>query len=295
MKKTKLVSLFAAMTLLVSLTYSCAKEDQSSTPADQKQMNLKSAYVDCQSNCITPGSGIYYEKTGYSTGTIGANSKRIDYTVYNTETDFVVILKYTRTPVNSGSSSTIKVTVNGSDQSKTLINKTSATYTFPLASGWQACDLMNFSIIETIFNTDKPISISGTYNLIGICISGCTESFSYATSDNKNVVFTFVSPVSLTGAVVKLTCPHITGYTATDGKVYSVNNEKNPTVLTWKGDITACTPVTFSLSFAPDCGQNNAGFANVWTDFTVNEDSKKDITFPTGTTEWPIIKYSCPK
>ena len=87
-----------------------------------------------------------------------------------------------------------------------------------------------------------------------------------------------------------------------------VNNEKNQTVLTWTGDLTACEKVTFDLTFNPDCEQNG-NHANLWTDFKVNEVSKKDITVPLEyckqvetfegsgeyitVCEWPIIKYDC--
>jgi len=89
---------------------------------------------------------------------------------------------------------------------------------------------------------------------------------------------------------VKFTTPHITGYTAGDAKTYTIN-PSNPnvpgtqTVLTWTGDIEACTPITFTLSFSPDCIQNASGKLNLWTDFKVNGDSKK------GTLE--NIKYDC--
>lgn len=114
----------------------------------------------------------------------------------------------------------------------------------------------------------------------------CLESFTYSTTDNKTVVFTYTSPVDINGAVIKLTDPHITGYTANDGKSYTVNNPNNPTVLTWTGNITKCVPITFSITYTPDCSQNNAGFANVWTDFKVNDISKKNSATPN-------IKFNC--
>ncbi len=107
---------------------------------------------------------------------------------------------------------------------------------------------------------------------------GCIESFSYATTDNLSVVFTYVSEEDLTNAEVKFTCPHITGISGIDAASFTVNpgnGKGSPTVLTWVGDIEACTTYTWDITFTPDCDQNAAGFANIWTDFKVNEVSKK--------------------
>jgi len=82
----------------------------------------------------------------------------------------------------------------------------------------------------------------------------------------------------LEGAEVKFTCPHISSFIAIDGKEYAINpgNSKgSPTVLTWIGDIEACTEITFTLSFEADCDQNSSGKANLFTDFKVNGESKK--------------------
>lgn len=115
------------------------------------------------------------------------------------------------------------------------------------------------------------------------CVTICEENFSYVTTDNKNVVFTYISPVALTNAVVKFTCPQIGGYIANDGKIYTSNSgQSNGTdnVLTWTGDIPACGDgITFSFSFTPNCVYNEKSekwnTPNVWSDFKVNEVSKK--------------------
>lgn len=116
----------------------------------------------------------------------------------------------------------------------------------------------------------------------------CEESFSYETDDNLSVVFTYVSDVDISDAEIKLTCPHITDFQVT--QVVGINNVNNPTVLTFKGDIIACTPVTIEITFTPDCIYNENSekwnTPNIWTDFKVNEVSKKNV----GT---PNIVYSC--
>lgn len=167
-------------------------------------------------------------------------------------------------------------------------------------------------------------AVPGTYNLrfkagsggftagfsITVSECGCEESFSYETSDNLNVVFTYTSEENLEDAIVKFTCPHVLpeyGFFVNDGKFYTVNNNGNITVLTWTGDIAACQTISFDLTFNPDCTKQNKGNGgiNIWTDFTVNGESKKTVTPPaeadcktelidaveTAVCSWPIIKY----
>lgn len=120
---------------------------------------------------------------------------------------------------------------------------------------------------------------------------GCDESFSYVQNQDGSYTFTYQSEVDLDNAEFKFTSPHVAEITSEDGKIYTVNpgnGQGSPTVSTWVGDITACTPITFTLSFTPDCDQNQGGFANIWTDFKVNGDSKKNISEPTDT-----IKFEC--
>ncbi|MDI1323834.1 MAG: hypothetical protein PSV36_13880 [Algoriphagus sp.] len=125
------------------------------------------------------------------------------------------------------------------------------------------------------------------------CVVACTESFSYVENQDGSYTFTYKSEVDITGAEVKFTSPQVTEVTSGDIKTYAVNpgnGQGSPTVSTWVGDITACTPITFTLLFTPDCEQNEGGFANLWTDFKVNSISKKNISETN-----PIIKFDCPK
>jgi len=119
----------------------------------------------------------------------------------------------------------------------------------------------------------------------------CKESFSYESIDSDTYIFTYISKEDLTGAEFKFTSPHVKAITSEDDKNYSVNpgnGQGSPTVSTWIGDVIACTPITFTITFTPDCDQNEAGFANLWTDFKVNGDSKKGISEVN-----EIIKFEC--
>jgi hypothetical protein len=143
--------------------------------------------------------------------------------------------------------------------------------------------------------------------VVNVIPDGCEESFTYKTNDDLTVIFTYRSDVKIDGAEVKFTCPQITGYTSNDGKTYTVNNTGNQTVLSWIGSIEACTSITFNLTFNPDCIYNENSkkwnTPNIWTDFKVNEVSKKTVTPPlvgascetieeAEVCSWPIIKYT---
>jgi hypothetical protein len=162
---------------------------------------------------------------------------------------------------------------------------------FPI--GWEACDYIEvkFTVVNGVGFGGTPF-ITAKYYLRELCEISCEESFSYdLDEDGSSVVFTYISPVAIDPAQIKFTCPHITGFTATDGKEYTVNpgnGQGSPTVLTWNGAVAACTPITFAFSFDPDCDQNSAGFANLWTDCKVNGVSKKNTNTPT-------IRYDCPE
>jgi hypothetical protein len=170
------------------------------------------------------------------------------------------------------------------------------THAFSLPEGWIKCDPMIYEV--RLEGDGQPVWLGTdetpeavTYYLYEPCT--CDEAFSYIKENNNlSVTFTYVSEVDLTDAEVKITCPHITGFVPLDGKSYTVNNAGNVTVLTWISDITACEEITFEFNFTPDCEQNAAGFAILWTDFKVNGASKKQLTPPKGM-EWSNILYDC--
>lgn len=292
---------FTILALFVLLT-SCEKEtlDDSSRIKASKlsTASLKTLIAyddDCSSVCIEEGSETYYVQSGSQSETEGANTKVISYNAYNTETHFIVEVNFDQNQANSKANITIDIE-GDSEQFGDVVKGSTISHSIELTDGWQACDEINFSI-HTSFNqgngrgnSQNDIDfVNLSYSLIGICSSSCEESFSYG---NEDVIYTFTykSSEDLENAEVKFTCPHITGYEALDGKTYSVNpgnSHGSPTVLTWVGDIEACTEMTFTLSFDADCIQNNSGKVNIFTDFKVNEESKK------GSNE--NITFNCPQ
>lgn len=246
-------------------------------------------YTDCESVCIEKDGMTFYKKTGSDTRSSGPNSKLVSYEAYNTETQFVVNVTYTITSGTSGAEADITININNEAipfEATNVASGSTVTHFITLPEGWKSCDEISFSISQSGLST--PITFNETYDLIGICNDSCDESFSYEENIDGSYTFTYISAEDLDAAEIKFTCPHIVSFEALDDKTYTVNpgnSHGSPTVLTWNGDIEACTAITFTLDFEADCDQNSGGFANLFTDFKVNEVSKKGTN--------PSIKFDC--
>ncbi|WP_274474154.1 hypothetical protein [Mangrovimonas aestuarii] len=305
MKTFYQVNCFLACFILAStVLYSCQNEDiqnentLNSTESDSSLSTVNALnaivstnsiledYIDCSSVCIEEDSETYFAMTGSDTGSAGPNSKSVSYEAYNTETQLIINVTYTITSGNSNAQADITITIDGDEAViEDVPSGSTVSHMIDLPSDWEACDEIPFTIYQE--GLSNPISFNETYALIGMC-GGCDESFDYEEQEDGSYLFTYTSAESLEGAEVKLTCPHIVDFEALDGKVYSFNpgnGQGSPTVLTWTGDIDACTEISFAISFTADCDQNNSGFANVFTDFKVNGVSKKG--------ELSNIKFDC--
>lgn len=257
------------------------------------------AATDCENFCIDPENPEYsVQSSQISNNSGGPNpqTRVFSYAVYNTLSGFQLDWSYAATN-NAGRK--LKITVSGagfaSPKSYTSAQLNggpgTGSNTFAFDATWAACGVV--TVVAEILDGNNVLLATNTtqYSLIGECKVDCKESFSYVKNQDGSYTFTYLSEEDLNNAEVKFTSPHVSEITSEDGKIYTVNpgnGQGSPTVSTWVGDITACTPITFTLSFTPDCDQNQAGFANLWTDFKVNGESKKDISEPTD-----IIKFQC--
>lgn len=255
--------------------------------------------TNCSSACIEEGSKIYYLKSDSKSDESGqsGNTKTISYNAYNTETQFIVEVNFAQNQASSKANITIDIG-GDSEQFSNVEDGEMVSHAIELSEGWQGCAPINFSVHASFNqgqgkgNNQNDINFDNvSYSLISVCSSSCDESFSYEyNQEDGSYTFHYVSSEDLENAEVKFTCPHITGFEAMDGKEYHVNpgnSHGSPTVLTWTGNIEACTEITFTLSFDADCGQTHSGKANLFTDFKVNGVSKK------GDNE--NITFDCPK
>jgi len=92
--------------------------------------------------------------------------------------------------------------------------------------------------------------------------------------------FGYISPVAVTGAVVEFTFPHILYFlphmnALNQQRVYTVNNVKNPTVITCTTDLVKGMNPMFCFLVKVDCGKGESGYTTFWTDMKVNGVSVK--------------------
>ena len=279
---------FVILALFVLLS-SCEKESLEDDASRIKVQKLETAFLktllsydDCASVCIEEGSETYYVKSDSKSEINGSNEKKITYYAHNTESDFIVEVKYENT---NAVKANITIDIDGNTSTINDVENGDVISHSIKTEGWQACNQIGFSINASFNNgsgrgqSQNDIDFDDeSYGLIGICSSTCDESFSYSENEDGSYTFSYISSEDLEDAEVKFTLPHIINFEAHDGKEYSVNpgnSHGSPTVLTWNGDIDACNEITFTLSFEADCEQTNSGKANLFTDFKVNGVSKK--------------------
>ncbi len=234
--------------------------------------------ADCATDCLDP-EGPYVagsDLVNQTWGGKGKHEKTVSYTAYNTPTHFIIEVYYERN--NDNTSDLIRAIALDETQEELDVESGSTTvFEFDLPNNWEACDIVDFDIRQE--GQGSPIDLSGDYSLFSFC--GCEEDFYYEENADGSYTFIYTADENLGNAEVKFTTPHITDFEALDGKEYTSNpgqgNGSN-TVLTWTGDITMCEEITFTLALDADCSQNNAGFATVFSDFKVNDDSKKGET-----------------
>ena len=174
MKTSRIPALLMAFATILFI--SCQKADQLETTEDPGKKNIVIVsggapieLPDCWSTCIHP-AGPYIEGSGSKKQTWGNTSnphwKTVNWVAYNTSTSFVVKVTFTQSGGNS--SNTISVTSLSSTQSvATLASGSTATFTFALPSGWNACDNVPFSIYQEGQNAS--MNLSCVYNLYGVC------------------------------------------------------------------------------------------------------------------------------
>lgn len=270
MKKFSILIITASFALAAGLFNSCSKEESSPITNNQSK-NLKAAiaYVGCETQCIEQSSGDYYYKTDQQVVTWGgrfgnANSKTVDIEYYNTETEFVLKVRST-----SGWSDLV---INGASAwtHGPVAANVWGTYSVALTEGWQACDLINWSLQVT--GNGNPAYFTVNYNLIGLC--GCDEDFNYVNNNDGTYTFTYIPEETMTGALVEFTIPQGVIVTGLTGFVQPGNG--NGQVYQQTMELNACEEYTWTLTFQPYCNGNQPN-SNVWTDFKVGGVSKKDI------------------
>lgn len=258
MKKFTSLTIVGIIVITLTIINSCKKDDVISSKKSESFSLTKTAYIDCQSQCITPGSGEYYFKDASVTVQWGGPTqnrftKVVDLRVYNTETDFVFMFKSTHSPQNLYiNESLILSTPQGSEGSWT-------TYSIPLPAGWQACDLKEYLV--SIDGSGPVALFNVSYQLIGIC-PRCEESFTFLHNGDNTYTFTYTPEEDITNAFIEFTFPQSVVVTAPRGWTQPGNGHVRQT----HADLIACEPFVFTFELVHTLN----GQGPLWTDFKVN-------------------------
>jgi len=89
--------------------------------------------------------------------------------------------------------------------------------------------------------------------------------------------FGYISPEAVSGAVVEFTFPNIKYFVPhmTYGRIYTVNNKDNITVISCTTDLVKGMNPMFCFLVKVDCGKGESGYTTFWTDMKVNGVSVK--------------------
>ena len=268
MKATRTLALFMGLIATLAI-FSCKKAELVNTESNE-DASKKSGIVlvrgphdldpgDCWSTCIDP-EGPYIRSSDYKTHTWGSSSnphwKTVNSVAYNTASSFVVEVTFTHSGGNS--SNTVSVTALGSTQSiETLASGSTHEFTFALPAGWNACDIVPFSIYQE--GQSSPINMSCSYNLYGVCIvdKGCETSFTgeaIACGNQREAVYTFTSDETLSYIKIQ---GGLTNFTGADAEVIVTGG--NMTTSQWtpggstnrvikvEGSVDECETITIRI------------------------------------------------
>ena len=267
MKATRTLALYMVM-ISTLIIFSCKKTDLVSSEASEEVTGQRIVIVtngdlpECATTCINP-AGPYIESTGSNTNRWGNATnpqhwKTVSYVAYNTATSFVVKVTFTHSGGNS--SNTISVTAFGSTQSvATLASGATATFTFTLPTGWNACDNVPFSIYQE--GQNSPMNLSCSYTLYGICaFRGCETSFTgeaIACSTEREAVYTFTSKdaqsyIKIQGGLTNFTGADaeviVTGGTGMTTSQWTPGGGSNR-IIKIEGSVGECETVTIRIKW----------------------------------------------
>lgn len=136
------------------------------------------------------------------------------------------------------------------------------TYTFPADGTYQLRYSVSGNADDGGTNGQKVFTVT-----VSNC--GCDESFSYVENANGSYTFTYVPAEDMDATAVVFTFAQGSYVSGLDGW------DNNGVTFQREVSFTACTPVSWTVALQANCNGKGQSKANVWTDFKVNNESKK--------------------
>lgn len=239
------------------LFFSCEKvEDlQIQQQAAPSSNAILSTMPDCEKSCIVDG-GPYFEQADQKLvqwgGRYGTdNSKTVDVIYYNTTTEFILKVRST----NGWSDLVIdgiSMWTNGPVAANTW-----AELKLPLDAGWKACDVKAFAL--KVAGNGPPADFNVSYNLYGICKTGCTTEFTgkaITCGEQREAEYTFIAEEDIDYIKIQGGLTNFTGsdaiVTITGGTLIasqSTPGGSSNRVIKVEGSVKACEKVTINIKW----------------------------------------------
>lgn len=253
--------MYVVATLIVgmALVFSCQKEEISNP---EQALSLKSASIDC-STCVDEWINSKVTQTGW------VKFNQADQSVPNTFLDTYNDGTNVYYTVYRTSGTFEEVRVNGV-VAYSGVGVTTHSWQAPLTEGWKACDKVTVTVeLRGVSGgTGRTNVQSFDYYLRELC-PGCDESFTYTANGNNSFTFTYTPAKDMIDSLVVFTFAQGTVVTGLD-ETWSTNGSTRQKTMSF----TECEPVSWTVTLTPECsGHSNQ--SNVWTDFKVNDVSKK--------------------
>lgn len=177
---------FIPVLMILSFVFSCSEESLEEIEQDHIDLSADNAIYNEEScsNCIAFESGEYYVESGWATGNAGPNVKKVGYSVFNTEDEFVVEATFEITEGNAKTKSTIAIHIGEEEKIfKNVESGTTVSHSIVLPAGWESCDEVSYFIRQN--GLSKPIEFSGVYDLIPVCTSGTADFSTFVALGNS--------------------------------------------------------------------------------------------------------------
>lgn len=177
---------FIPVLLVLSFIFSCSEESLEQIEQDHLELNAVNAnyFDDSCNNCIAFESGDYFVESDWATGNAGPNTKKVSYSVFNTENEFVVEAKFEITEGSARTKATISIHIGDDERVfKNVESGSTVTYSIALPNGWDGCDKVSYFIRQN--GLSEPIEFSGVYNLVPVCTSGSADFSTFVALGNS--------------------------------------------------------------------------------------------------------------
>lgn len=245
----------AFVSLLLTTIISCQEDETQKTATSNiaAESLRTSSGGNCSEDCIQDQN--YFIDTQQVIKSWGGqnqnnNSKTVNIEYYNTETHFVLRVKST-----NGWSDLV---INGISSwlGGPVSPNVWATYSYPLAEGWEACDSESFSLSVT--GNGPPAQFMVTYNLFEVC-SSCElgffgEAISCGTEREANYTFTADSDmdyIKIQGGLTNFTGNNavvtVTGGNLTQSQ--STPGGSSNRIIKVEGSVSECETITINIKW----------------------------------------------